>query len=86
MTLTYHKQDTNLDIVHELREFFDLHLTDLQIEDPRGYLKISSDGTKMVSANARSGLYLYDFDANTGMLSNQERIDITSANIASMTA
>jgi gliding motility-associated-like protein len=43
----------------------------LFIRDGRGYLKLSSDGTKMASANANDGLYLYDFDAKTGILSNE---------------
>ncbi len=47
---------------------------DIDIEDPRGYLKFSVDGKKMASANMRSGLYLYDFDALTGTVSNQEQI------------
>jgi len=49
---------------------------DLFVNDPRGYLKLSADGTKMVSANVTSGLYLYDFNATTGTLSNQQRITI----------
>lgn len=52
--------------------------TDLVVEDPRGYLKLSSDGTKIVSANGRFGLYIYDFDAQTGRLSNQEKINIAA--------
>lgn len=52
----------------------------LQIVDPRGNLKLSPDGTKLVSANSSSGLYLYDFDAATGILSNQQRLEITSQN------
>ncbi len=52
----------------------------LDIQDPRGYLKLSPDGTKLVSANATSGLYLYDFDAATGILSNQTLIEINGAN------
>lgn len=43
----------------------------LTIGDPRGYLKLSSDGKKMVSANVSDGVYLYDFEAQTGLLSNQ---------------
>ena len=54
--------------------------TDLVVEDPRGYLKLSSDGTKIVSANSRFGLYIYDFDARTGRLSNQEKINIAAQN------
>ncbi len=51
----------------------------LEIEDPRGYLKLSNDGTKMASANMRSGLYLYDFDPVTGIASNQQEIAITGS-------
>ena len=50
---------------------------DIAVQDPRGYLKLSPDGTKLASANATSGLYLYDFDPSTGIVSNQSRIDIS---------
>ena len=40
------------------------------VTDPRGQMKVSPDGTKMVSANMRQGLYLYDFDTTTGVVSN----------------
>ena len=53
----------------------------LTIEDPRGYLKLSPDGTKMVSANSRGGLYVYDFDAQTGLLSNENNIRIQGTDI-----
>jgi len=33
MTLKYRKQDTNLDIVHNIREYLDIHITDIQIEE-----------------------------------------------------
>tara|TARA_R110002049_G_scaffold309282_1_gene520041 strand:- start:22816 stop:25623 length:2808 start_codon:yes stop_codon:yes gene_type:complete len=46
------------------------------IEDARGYLKLSPDGKKLVCANSTSGLYLYDFDTATGIVSNQEFINI----------
>ena len=36
--LTYNKHDTNLDIVHELREFFEAHITDIQIEDLENFI------------------------------------------------
>lgn len=52
----------------------------LQIDDPRGYLKLSPDGTKLVSANSSDGLYLYDFDEATGVVSNQEPITIPGTN------
>ncbi|TMM53471.1 T9SS type B sorting domain-containing protein [Maribacter algarum] len=54
----------------------------LDIEDPRGYLKISPDGNKLANANVKDGLYLYDFDAATGKLSNQESVFISGSNKA----
>lgn len=54
----------------------------LSIDDPRGYLKISSDGTQIASANMADGLFTYDFDLETGIVSNQERISISGTNKA----
>ncbi|TYB79565.1 T9SS type B sorting domain-containing protein [Bizionia myxarmorum] len=48
----------------------------LNVEDSRGYLKLSPDGTKVACANMDDGLYLFDFDVTTGMLSNSQRITI----------
>ncbi|MEZ4809215.1 MAG: T9SS type B sorting domain-containing protein [Allomuricauda sp.] len=56
--------------------------SDLQIVDARGYLKFSPDGSILASANANSGLYLYDFDTNTGILSNQQVIRLPFPNAA----
>ncbi|MFD2550303.1 T9SS type B sorting domain-containing protein [Bizionia sediminis] len=42
----------------------------------RGYLKFSPDGSKLVSANIESGLFLYDFDTNTGQVTFRQRIII----------
>lgn len=56
---------------------------DIAIQDPRGYLKLSPDGNRLASANATSGLYLYDFDSATGIVSNQYKIDINGVNKAS---
>lgn len=39
-----------------------------------GYLKFSSDTDKLASANLSGGLYLYDFDSTTGVISNQNQI------------
>ncbi|MDD7884986.1 T9SS type B sorting domain-containing protein [Flavivirga sp. 57AJ16] len=50
--------------------------TNLFVFDQRGYLKLSPDGTKLVCANSTSGLFLYDFDVNTGVVSNQNQINI----------
>ncbi|MCK0108971.1 T9SS type B sorting domain-containing protein [Flavobacteriaceae bacterium S0825] len=50
----------------------------LNVFDKRGYLKLSPDGNTMVSANVQSGLYLYDFDSATGIVSNQQQLYINS--------
>ena len=52
----------------------------LDIQDPRGYLKLSPEGNKLACANGISGLYLYDFDPGTGVVSNQELIEINGTN------
>ena len=52
----------------------------LNITDLRGYLKISPDGTKVACANVDNGLYLFDFDVTTGMLSNYQRLNISGSN------
>ncbi|TNJ43189.1 T9SS type B sorting domain-containing protein [Tamlana fucoidanivorans] len=49
------------------------------IFDPRGYLKLSPDGTKMVCANMTDGLFVYDFDSKNGTVSNQQEIVIQGA-------
>ncbi|OEJ98851.1 hypothetical protein A8C32_06595 [Flavivirga aquatica] len=51
------------------------------VNDFRGYLKVSPDGTKLACANSTSGLYLYDFDVTTGKVSNQEAININFSHI-----
>lgn len=43
-----------------------------------GYLKSSLDGTKLASANMSSGMFLYDFDVNTGIVENEEEIIINA--------
>ena len=58
----------------------------ISIEDVRGYMKLSPDGTKMASANMRvafqqipdytNSLLLYDFDASTGLVSNQQPLQL----------
>ncbi|WP_147676004.1 T9SS type B sorting domain-containing protein [Algibacter pacificus] len=45
--------------------------------DYRGYLKLSPDGTKLASSNVQNGLFLYDFDVSTGLVSNQLPITIS---------
>ncbi|MFI1743506.1 T9SS type B sorting domain-containing protein [Thalassobellus sediminis] len=53
---------------------------DLNIDDQRGYLKLSPDGTKMACANPRNGLYLFDFDASTGIVSSESKLNIIGRN------
>ena len=55
-------------------------LPDLRIADPRGYLKLSSDGKKLASANVIDGLFIYDFDDTSGRVSNQQKITIADPN------
>ncbi len=45
-------------------------LSILGITDARGYLKLSPDGTKLACANAGSGMFLFDFDVQTGIATN----------------
>ena len=42
--------------------------------DKAGYLKFSPDGSKLVAANGSSGLEIFDFNSNTGQLSNFQNI------------
>ena len=52
----------------------------LNISDARGYLKLSPDGTKVANANVSDGLYIYDFDVSTGIVSNQNELFISGIN------
>jgi gliding motility-associated-like protein len=45
-------------------------------DDPRGQIKVSPDGTKFVSANMQGGLYLFDFDTSSGIVSNRQVLSI----------
>lgn len=47
--------------------------------DPRGYLKLSPDGTKLACANVNNGLFLYDFDTQTRTVSNPQLLTINNA-------
>jgi len=48
--------------------------------DIRGQLKISSNGSYMVSTNMRSGTFLYDFDDITGVVSNERALNLSFIN------
>lgn len=56
------------------------NVTNSNIVDDQGYLKFSIDGTKIASANLGSGLYVYDFDSENGLIENEQEIEITSPN------
>lgn len=43
----------------------------------RGYLKLSPNGKYLVNASASSGSYFYDFNAQTGVISNERVLDVT---------
>ncbi len=47
-------------------------------QEPRGYLKLSPDGQKLACANMGSGMFLFDFDVATGIVSNQRQLNINT--------
>ncbi|CAA0149342.1 T9SS type B sorting domain-containing protein [Tenacibaculum maritimum] len=49
----------------------------LGINDPRGYLKVSPDGKKLIAASMGSGTHLFDFDATTGIVSNARILNVS---------
>ncbi|MFC4720894.1 T9SS type B sorting domain-containing protein [Geojedonia litorea] len=73
---TYHAFEVNTLGVNStsVKSTFNLNVT-----DNRGYLKLSPDGTKVASANSQDGLYIYDFDTDTGLLTNQQSLFISSS-------
>jgi len=48
----------------------------ISVQERRGYLKVSPDGSKIACANVGEGLYLFDFNTATGQASNPQSIDI----------
>ncbi len=52
----------------------------IDIYDVRGYLKLSPSGTTIACANSTSGLYLFDFDSQTGKVSSPEFLNIHDRN------
>ena len=48
------------------------------ISELRGNMKFSPDGSKLASANIGSGLYVYDFDLATGIVSNALELPINT--------
>lgn len=54
----------------------------ISTSEARGYLKLSPDGEKLVCANMNNGLFLFDFDADTGIVSNQQQLTIGTSSSA----
>src|SRR5690606_20287452 len=52
------------------------NFANLVVTEARGYLKLTPDGTKLAVANVGDGLMLYDFDSQTGIVSNQTTLTI----------
>lgn len=48
----------------------------ISVQERRGYLKVSPDGSKIACANIGAGLFLFDFDTSTGQASNPQLINI----------
>lgn len=53
--------------------------TNMSTQEARGYLKLSPDGEKLACANMASGMFLFDFDVATGVVSNQRILNINSS-------
>ncbi|WP_298550723.1 T9SS type B sorting domain-containing protein [uncultured Algibacter sp.] len=52
----------------------------ITISDRRGYLKLSPSGSKLACANVISGLFLFDFDSDSGLVRNSNQINIDGIN------
>ncbi len=52
----------------------------LNITDLRGYLKLSPNGEKLACASTSNGLHIFDFDTDTGHVSNPLRLNISGTN------
>ncbi|MEX0272998.1 MAG: T9SS type B sorting domain-containing protein [Flavobacteriaceae bacterium] len=75
---TYHAFEVNSDGVSHtsVRSTFDPPA----INDPRGYLKLSPEGDLLANANMKAGLFLFDFNASSGIVSNQRNIALPEVN------
>ncbi|MDX1271216.1 T9SS type B sorting domain-containing protein [Bizionia paragorgiae] len=50
------------------------------IDDARGNLKFSPDGSRLACANVQDGLFIADFDKQTGLVSNRQYLQINTQN------
>ncbi len=51
----------------------------ISTQEARGYLKLSPDGQKLACANMGNGMFLFDFDVATGVVSNQQTLNINTS-------
>ncbi len=70
----YEVSDTGVNNVPVVSTF-----SGITTQEPRGYLKLSPDGEKLACANMGSGMFLFDFDVTTGLVSNQRQLAINTA-------
>ncbi|MCK7591574.1 T9SS type B sorting domain-containing protein [Subsaxibacter sp. CAU 1640] len=70
----YEVSDTGVNPVPVVTTF-----NNMTTQEARGYLKLSPDGEKLACANMGSGMFLFDFDANTGIVSSQQQLTINTA-------
>lgn len=52
----------------------------VSINDTRGNLKFSPDGNRLACANAQDGLFIADFNKQTGIVSNRQSLQISTQN------
>lgn len=55
-------------------------INNFTVQDPRGYMKVSADGSTVAVANATDGLFLFDFDNINGRVSNPLEIPLDGLN------
>ncbi|SDB20285.1 gliding motility-associated C-terminal domain-containing protein [Flavobacteriaceae bacterium MAR_2010_188] len=75
---TYHAFEISADGINttSVKSTFTMGPQGNGVNDLRGYLVLSPDGSKLASANMTNGLYTYDFDALTGVVSNQTTLNL----------
>ncbi|MBQ0768463.1 MAG: hypothetical protein KBT58_04175, partial [Bizionia sp.] len=52
----------------------------VSVNDTRGNLKFSPDGNRLACANAQDGLFIADFDKQTGLVTNRQSLQISTPN------
>ncbi|TYB80264.1 T9SS type B sorting domain-containing protein [Bizionia saleffrena] len=52
----------------------------VNVNDARGSLKFSPDGNRLACANVKDGLFIADFDKQSGLVSNRQNLQINTQN------